>query len=1149
MVDGFEECRDACEFGTCCWETPAELDGYPSCSSADPDDACAGYEPCDILRATPASHPEAISSRAKKACNTQALGTEAGVLECEDFCAPIMCCFVDLKGAGSDECRNEKKLDGWCGQYGPCQALVHIPKTNAGAGLDDATAKATIEEACSAGFSECLNICSGAECCFVSGQETCSSHGIGEIVCSHYDPCTTLHVTEVLADEDDGLMTVKVPVAPTDLNLICSSPRDDEVAKCYNSCKMAHCCSEDIEVCKVMDPEACQGYTEPCMNAWEGMADEVVVPVASTDLLERVCFVSPGGAQLSPDCRDQCEVAKCCFLPDDECRVYNEEVCEAYSQYCVPAWDPINAVPLGPPPEWLGNHCADSNDSKECRDGCLDSVCCGGHESCANWVVSKALCDEYREAGCERSWEWLVVHWGEPGEEGIERISIPDSDPDDLSDLCTSTDPAARKQCDDKCLAAKCCDSHVPECAASNPEACDAYYYPCVTKNSWRGIVQGLVPPIPAYFDEYCGNGVIEQTLSQKNQCQEWCGAANCCYVGVATSCDSDHPELCSAYRNYCQPQWDGINLIEIPFPPTNLAQVCSPLSLSTGMGRMACRDACLPAMCCADAEGGCGEEYSNREMCSQYAPCTMIYVDVQEGGDLTVVIPAPPDNLGDICSAESLATAGGHDHCNATCDEARCCNLSIEQCQVHNPHICEKYEPCQVLYARDENKYAGFVEIPPPPADIGSVCSEDSLLTVQGFTHCEDVCDRARCCEETTEECHVKNPAVCDGYGACSSLVANGGAFDDTDQKTLMKLAEDVNRTCSPSNLFHPQGLSACQHVCNDRLCCFERDDSSEFSCTDRKECVIFAACENLLDYGYIDGGRSSNPENGGTATDSQVDKICESDALATMAGINACFKACSSYLCCFADNEDENCYTNQQETCDKYAACDSLVKTNAEGYARESAVTATCSSANLGTAEGLASCHKICGPHMCCFVQLGQQSNCVSSHGSECMTYGACSVLTDLGGEVVTLGYGDRPPLEEALEAVETSEVETFCSPDSFVANEDNKLSCIDACSRRACCFAEGRGSCYQTDAEWCDEFQACKIVNDYVPVDEQDDLSARDDIKGICKPEALQSSVGLSSCHDVCDPRSCCWKRTDSCGKVSSFFLFLFRRVAWS
>eukprot|EP00567_Pseudictyota_dubia_P006011 CAMPEP_0197453552 /NCGR_PEP_ID=MMETSP1175-20131217/35265_1 /TAXON_ID=1003142 /ORGANISM="Triceratium dubium, Strain CCMP147" /LENGTH=45 /DNA_ID= /DNA_START= /DNA_END= /DNA_ORIENTATION= len=45
-------------------------------------------------------------------------------------------------------------------------------------------------------------------------------------------------------------------------------------------------------------------------------------------------------------------------------------------------------------------------------------------------------------------------------------------------------------------------------------------------------------------------------------------------------------------------------------------------------------------------------------------------------------------------------------------------------------------------MYTKDANKYEGFVEIPAAPTDINNFCSSDSLLTVEGFTHCEDVCD-----------------------------------------------------------------------------------------------------------------------------------------------------------------------------------------------------------------------------------------------------------------------------------------------------------------------------------------------------------------------------------------------------------------------
>ena len=143
-------------------------------------------------------------------------------------------------------------------------------------------------------------------------------------------------------------------------------------------------------------------------------------------------------------------------------------------------------------------------------------------------------------------------------------------------------------------------------------------------------------------------------------------------------------------------------------------------------------------------------------------------------------------------------------------------------------------------------------MEIPAPPkgVKVEDVCSAESVATVQGFAQCENVCDRARCCDESIEYCKVTNPSACDQYSICESFFAykeDGtlGPFKAQDDAALLQLGEQISSACR--DLDDPQGLAACQNLCRDRFCCFE--EMKDRNCSGEYQCVVFAACKVLFD------------------------------------------------------------------------------------------------------------------------------------------------------------------------------------------------------------------------------------------------------------------------------------------------------------
>jgi hypothetical protein len=82
-----------------------------------------------------------------------------------------------------------------------------------------------------------------------------------------------------------------------------------------------------------------------------------------------------------------------------------------------------------------------------------------------------------------------------------------------------------------------------------------------------------------------------------------------------------------------------------------------------------------------------------------------------------------------------------------------------------------------------------------------------------------------------------------------------NSLALGGDNEHELFLIAEQVVTACAESNL--DVDMSECQSLCHSRMCCFE-DESDRYSCVDdvSKNCVVYAACANLLDEFPMENG-----------------------------------------------------------------------------------------------------------------------------------------------------------------------------------------------------------------------------------------------------------------------------------------------------
>ena len=370
---------------------------------------------------------------------------------------------------------------------------------------------------------------------------------------------------------------------------------------------------------------------------------------------------------------------------------------------------------------------------------------------------------------------------------------------DVVADACRDVDSAS---CETICRPAECCFVDEDYCTNAGLEALDCGHYDACYEyydaRSGSSASQVLVPRPPPDLELTCSNGRTSVSPEGAQQCADACSVAKCCVANIE-SCRVVNPSMCLSWEVHCEPIWGDAEYEEVTIP----------------------------------------------------------------AGD-SVTIPYPPAELNEICSVDSVLEADGHDKCQSLCDDALCCYSSVNKCRVLNPDVCSQYDACSVLHSRpseaavaSKETYSGGIEVPRAPPGLSDLCSAKSMSNVHGFADCEDWCDKARCCLEDSFECTVLNKEACSDYdepctnlfefktkGSIQSEIGNQDAVD------IMDLAEQVVEACNFSSLKEVQGRSHCDHLCNDRSCCFEPAGTPESCAADaEKECLAFASCKILND------------------------------------------------------------------------------------------------------------------------------------------------------------------------------------------------------------------------------------------------------------------------------------------------------------
>ncbi len=187
--------------------------------------------------------------------------------------------------------------------------------------------------------------------------------------------------------------------------------------------------------------------------------------------------------------------------------------------------------------------------------------------------------------------------------------------------------------------------------------------------------------------------------------------------------------------------------------------------------------------------------------------------------------------------------------------------DISIYYHYYFNPQLTPrfflstKYSPCAALFS-NTNDNELHVMVPPPPINLNTICTFESIRYASGFIECSAACQAGSCClvsddglpessiltresysnskfngvdnnnamvdniseKNKPESCTATHSDVCKSYGACSALK---GLEDIHGTPTDL-----VNSKCTPNHMKTEVGIDDCENACQPRSCCFTESE-----------------------------------------------------------------------------------------------------------------------------------------------------------------------------------------------------------------------------------------------------------------------------------------------------------------------------------
>ena len=616
---------------------------------------------------------------------------------------------------------------------------------------------------------------------------------------------------------------------------------------------------------------------------------------------------------------------------------------------------------ISPPSSGLGNLCADASRTtdpvltRECFQECDKAMCCTFPPDDARNCVdasTEAICASYDEACSQYGDEGYGIGDGDDGEEYL------DGEMDRDSDIGGGT-------------------------GNSNAQ--------------YRG---QKIPMAPTHLMDTCSEDVMTQ--KGRAECEELCVEyTDCC---LEDFCQENNADACQTYQP-CETLADensytdygdtsGLEDVQLAQAPENLDELCSPFALSSGglSARADCTSICSEFQDCCRDDACLG---ANIDACGTYNACENL---------LQPEMVLDPSDIPNYCHGRGILTKEGILACKALCEPGLCCLISpfvgkekdgllrgIESCvEEKGPDFCDMYSDCEILLdvdnenldvpagTQDDEDAADNEEdssvIPLAPQNIEEICSKRSLMNIEKYRECKDVCTQARCCWSAEHySCEKKTSTHrCDEYAPCSRLEGrepdvgdelfdDDGWDDEMDGKYVVDIMEDLDQpsdeyrdestgfstsstvtkakidaACSTASVLTPSGEKTCEELCEPGACCSSGTCSGTAA---KMNCSMYKACDIIRDIQRekeLNGDSSKATSTSTSEIDDstakgilekalQVQETCTEYNVATSDGRKAFERLCLSHLCCFAPEND--CAESLGSQCLEYAACKHLI------------------------------------------------------------------------------------------------------------------------------------------------------------------------------------------------------------------------------
>uniref|UniRef100_A0A7S1ZEL4 Uncharacterized protein n=1 Tax=Ditylum brightwellii TaxID=49249 RepID=A0A7S1ZEL4_9STRA len=981
------------------------------------------------------------------------------------------------------------------------------------------------------GYSTCESVCAQAECCRLpeSHRKSCAE--------SQADACevfTTFCAILAFDHDGDGKVEIQekvtVVAADPEIDVKCQWDRIasvDGYKACRDACKPGNCCLDEIETCRVTNPEMCAGY-ESCEILH--VQQLVSVPPA-VQSIPSVC--SPESLESKEGytmCKNACDPGECCMEPIEACKVKNPEMCSGYYQcdilhHSTPKSHPAS-VKSQVDTKCNTNALISDDGAKQCRDVCEPSACCFGDDDVLSCVgQSGDWCSQFAACG-------ILDHIDD--NDGIDSHAEAQVA---IQEACVDTSPDGLIHCSNVCAPAHCCFDNSENCfdmgfdqlRCSHYDACGILYHndkdPCTSVNPnpiAKDTSQEHLMQVAKQVEDACETA-FDDVPDEQQSCLNICEDNLCCFSdNPDVNCLEEHGEMCIVYAA-CNNLLIGKHKPDVeapkPLPNNNdhveksadffedLATKCDERNIGHVSGLTECFEMCKSHLCCFahHMDENCYDDHPRE--CDDYMHCNTL-IDpcdppednpaIQQPATRTPPVVAPPSGptQEEVYAACALSVVNESEEefekCHAMCSDHLCCyapsGVKSNCMDTRGEDDCFKYNACSNLIEDFDNNPYEMPKSQPPDTDSIAVLCSDDFIQSNGEGDCEMMCVEKECCYlHEAGNCQVTDPEWCKNIELCLNV------YDIKNEVMTDKLVMHCEA----------EWTTDCISICEERKCCLTRGIGS-CAITDAKWCEPAQMC----------------PVEDDEVTPPQLDlndliTTCDQPNLRLKEGLAKCQSMCKAHLCCWDPDAGKNCYKDHPRECDDYDVCENLFlghPTFDNPHSKDE-IDELCLGTSITTETGLTACHAACSNYLCCFSPVGTKSNCEDTIGQDmCYTHAGCANLLVPDEKQVP----DGKPVDGQTNDKRDNKLAEECSTDNMM-NDGGIDDCLALCEERKCCGQNNGANCMVTAPGYCDNFDMCHGL-DHLEEDEAVDLA--------CAPNNVESEEGLEECRDKCDPYQCCW-----------------------